>query len=603
MTDPINLILDIMAQFAGGRGEAANHLVRFGLAGINWAILFFIALNRWRHQAKPHERLLAWGFGLGLAREVIMFMVFAMGMGGYISNEALHPLFPPLEHALAMASVVVVAGAFLRLILNDVLLSRYYTGISLALTIVCYLVVFLPWTWFLAADPSRRFGMFWGDWLFHSVSAALIAIPMVLLISRVNWMKRMVVLALFMFFMDDFLMLFNLAGNEVHADIYTPIRHTLHMAAIPILGYVYIKEQLIERRKAEEALRESESRYNYLYNNLSDAAFIISMQGRLLDVNDVAVKRLGYSREHIMLMHVSEFNESRFARGVAERMQQIGRKKHSSFETVHVTSDGRHIPTEINAALIEFDGQKAVMAIARDITQRKDLEMAILDIEDREKQRIGHDLHDSVGQTLTGVSFRVQSLESELRQRGAPEAEAAAIISSLLNETKKQVRMLAKGISPVILDTGGITSALEELVEGTAELFSANCMMVCEHPVSIYYRPAALQLYRIAQEAVTNAVRHGRAGTIEVCIGKQDDEVTMVVRDDGRGIDESRYDGGMGLNIMNYRALMIGGRLEIHSKKDLGTTVICVFPDVRDNGEPVSGLADLVKNDRGGTGE
>ncbi|MCB9078544.1 MAG: response regulator [Anaerolineaceae bacterium] len=248
-------LITVLAKFGGGAGGPPNELVRFGLTTIFFAVLLYVAWSRQRQGDHPREKLLVWGFGLGLGREFFMFIIASLIVAGVIEPAKLEIFFPPLEHVLRSVAVVFIAGAFLRYILSDTSISRRYLQVWISVTVACYLITFWPWAQAVAANPELKFGMYWGDWVFRIVGVISLAIPIVLLARSKGWLRNVVIIAIACFFLDDFLMLFNLATHETYAEIYGPIRHNLHIWAIPLLGYVYVKEQSSELKQSKKALQ------------------------------------------------------------------------------------------------------------------------------------------------------------------------------------------------------------------------------------------------------------------------------------------------------------------------------------------------------------
>lgn len=257
--DPVetfgDFVLLLLAQFAGGSGPPENNLVRFGLAAILWALLLVVAWSRQRHQSLPREKLLVWGFGLGLARETFMFVhVSAHIFPPQIQLPPTH-LAEPLEHALTMAAVVVVAGAFLRYILNEPLTSRRFLQVGLAATAILLLGSWVWWVQHLEAAADSRFNQTWAGVIFHLATAAFAGAAIVLL-ARKNrsWLSNVVSLALGFIVIIGILRFINFATDQVHSDVYCRVCNGLHILVIPILGYVYIREQSIEKQMAEQSL-------------------------------------------------------------------------------------------------------------------------------------------------------------------------------------------------------------------------------------------------------------------------------------------------------------------------------------------------------------
>jgi signal transduction histidine kinase len=220
-----------------------------------------------------------------------------------------------------------------------------------------------------------------------------------------------------------------------------------------------------------------------------------------------------------------------------------------------------------------------VIVTGIDITERKRLEKAILEVSAREQHRIGEDLHDGLGQHLTGIAFMSKVLESKLCEMSLPESVDAAKIVKLVNEAINKTRELSRGLLPVVSDAHGLMSALTRYAEETQDLFRITCRFECGSPVLVYDVNVATHLYHIAREAVNNAIKHGHPSHIVIGLTAENGEGTLSVRDDGEGFLEIPANHtGMGLNIMNYRANMVGGSLDVRKNPTRGTSVVCLFP-------------------------
>jgi signal transduction histidine kinase len=215
-------------------------------------------------------------------------------------------------------------------------------------------------------------------------------------------------------------------------------------------------------------------------------------------------------------------------------------------------------------------------ATARDITQRKQLEAEVLLISEREQQRIARDLHDGLGQLLSGTVHLANSLQLDLAEEALPQAAEGLRITELLNEALAQTRSLARGLYPVRPESNGLMVALQELAARTKELFKVRCSFRCGKLVHIADNAVATHLYRIAQEAVANAVKHGRAERIGLALQATSRRIILTVTDDGSGFATcGPASNGMGIRIMQYRAGMIGGALTIQPNAGRGVSVIC----------------------------
>ncbi len=246
-----------------------------------------------------------------------------------------------------------------------------------------------------------------------------------------------------------------------------------------------------------------------------------------------------------------------------------------------VRADGSERVVHERGAVVFDGGGKPIRMVGtvHDITERRRLEQEILDISRREQQRIGQDLHDVVGQRLTGIAFLLWALQRKLSERALPEAATAAEIARITNETITEARALAKGLCPVDLTADGLMAALREQAANVEELFDIACTFRCQKPVLVHDDAVATQLYRIAQEAINNSTKHAKAQRVEIAITADNDRrVTLTVTDDGSGLpNDLEHTTGMGLRIMNYRARMIGATLGVKRGPNGGTVVVCSF--------------------------
>jgi len=223
------------------------------------------------------------------------------------------------------------------------------------------------------------------------------------------------------------------------------------------------------------------------------------------------------------------------------------------------------------------DGTQLVLELGVDVTEERRLRNEVVTASEQERQRVGQDLHDSLGQDLSGVGYLAESLAARLAVEGSPLAEDAKQMADLLQKACAEVRAVARGLCPVEVRPDGLLHALHDLAEQTREIYGIACRLECPGSVPIRDLAAATDLYRIAQEAVTNAVRHGEPDRITIRLSARDGTIAMSIEDDGIGLpDERDPDAGMGLRVMRYRAHRIGGVLEAERRPEGGTVVSCV---------------------------
>jgi PAS domain S-box-containing protein len=290
----------------------------------------------------------------------------------------------------------------------------------------------------------------------------------------------------------------------------------------------------------------------------------------------------GYSEEEAITMSVDKLipDGARAQAGALWTRLRRGARINSS-ESRRQTKDGRVLDVWVTiTALVDEAGIPfAVGETIRDITERKQLEREVVKIATLEQQRIGHDLHDSVGQELTALNLLAGDLAQTLRTDAPNAPKLVEQIMRGLKRSQRELRAVLHGLLPVAVDSEGLMAALSDLAERIHEEKKVACRFECSTPVSIADNHAATQLYLIAQEAAHNAVKHAQALNIRIDLNSAD-LLTLCVRDDGIGVPEQsiEYSRGLGLRIMRNRAAIIGATLTIERVQPHGTAVTCSLP-------------------------
>ena len=228
---------------------------------------------------------------------------------------------------------------------------------------------------------------------------------------------------------------------------------------------------------------------------------------------------------------------------------------------------------------LETKVRERTQALTEEMAERSRLEKEILEISEREQRRIGHDLHDSLCQHLTATALAGQVLGQKLEARALPEAASATKVVELIENGIALARTLARGLYPVEMEAEGLMVAFEELARNVSSVSRVVCIFECEPPVLIHDAAVATHLYRITQEAISNALRHGKAKRIGISLNERHGQIMLTVEDDGAGLPEDWREGnGLGTRIMEHRATMIGGSISIEPNPTGGTLVKCFFP-------------------------
>ena len=349
-------------------------------------------------------------------------------------------------------------------------------------------------------------------------------------------------------------------------------------------------ERRVQLRTAElktsiDSLRESEERFRLMVEGVADYAIVmLNSQGRVISWNAGAERIHGYGPGEIVGRHFSCF----FPRDDVQKgkpdhqLDDAGLEGRQEDEGWRIRKDGSRFWASVITTALRGDGGglRGFAQVTRDITELRRLEREVLEISEQEQRRVGHDLHDGLGQELTGLAFLSQNLGRKLADKSLPEAADAQRIESLTNKAIEQTRELARGFSPVELGPDGLPAALRELANKVEGVFHVPCELESNDDIRIPDDAASLHLYRIAQEAVNNAVKHSKATRIRIALGTADQDTALSVTDNGIGLPGEEFRGkGMGLSLMLYRARAIGASLDIRSAPAGGTVVSCTYPD------------------------
>ena len=349
----------------------------------------------------------------------------------------------------------------------------------------------------------------------------------------------------------------------------------------------------IARIRAEDSHRRSEAHVHTVINSAPIALLAADERGVVTFEDGHALPLMGFkTNEHLARPAVEVFSDFPFA---VENLQRAaaGEEFSSTLEFADATFDCRYTPMAKRN-----QKQAGFIMVATDVTERLRLQRQLLEISDREQARLGQNLHDGLCQQLIGLAFKARSLERALGTQQHGEAASAGKICDLLDEAITESRSVSRGLYPIRLATHGLVPALEELAATTSERCGVGCRCEVQNASVDYTLATATHLYRIAQEAVNNAVKHSGAREISIRFTGAENETTLRIQDNGKGFQAQvgpnevgptlragreqaqglpRAASGMGLHIMEYRAALIGGHLEIRSDTT-GTLVSCIVP-------------------------
>jgi signal transduction histidine kinase len=220
--------------------------------------------------------------------------------------------------------------------------------------------------------------------------------------------------------------------------------------------------------------------------------------------------------------------------------------------------------------------QERTAALEREMAEHRRLDQEIARVADRERRRLGHDLHDRLGQHLTGTALAAQVLKEKLAARSAPETDEAEKVVLCVEEGIDLTRNLARGFFSPELDAEGLVIALQHLAGTVGERFGINCVLDCDESIRVHDPTVANQLYQIAQEAVTNSVKHAAAKQIDIRLAMDGPELCLSIVDDGVGFPDKPRSEGLGLRLMRHGAAMSGATLDVRRNGENGTIATCL---------------------------
>lgn len=323
-------------------------------------------------------------------------------------------------------------------------------------------------------------------------------------------------------------------------------------------------------------LQKSEAQRRALLNVGPDLIFTVRKDGLVLEVHAPKDNELSASANNAVGRRVMDLLPVQIGQQSMHYIEKALRTGQPQFFSIQHSLPNR---LRVFEARISPSGPDQVFALVRDVTDRKLLQREILEITNRERVQIGQDLHDGLGQHLTGITFLTRALENKLTALNLPEAADAAEVSKLVMQALSQTRNLARGIFPVELEENGLVQALKELAATVEKLFTITCAVDVEDKLVIRNRGAENHLFRLAQEAINNSVKHGKAKKVVVGLKRSGDKIVLSIADDGVGFGtEEPKVSGLGLRIMNYRAQKIGAALDIQpGGNGAGAVITCTF--------------------------
>jgi signal transduction histidine kinase len=349
-------------------------------------------------------------------------------------------------------------------------------------------------------------------------------------------------------------------------------------AAPKIVGAEGVSEPALPRadvRMVASSPVWNEPVYRTLLSVMPDWVFVIGSDGTVLECQAPAETEYHGAAKNFYGKRLVELLPTQLGQQARYYLEKTLRTGQGQTFTAQFLLRGRECQFQVRVAQCA-PGQ--VIALVRDVAERHLREKEILEISNREQLRLGQDLHDGLGQHLTGITFLTRALESKLSAQGVAEAAEVAEIGKLVMQALSQTRNLARGLFPVEVETHGLAPALKDLALTVEKMFNISCRFEGEESLAIRNRTVSHHLFRVAQEAISNSVKHGKATQVVLNLESDSDHLVLSVRDNGLGISTDKTKSqGLGLRIMAYRAQKIGGTLHVVPGEDGGTLVRCSF--------------------------
>lgn len=347
-----------------------------------------------------------------------------------------------------------------------------------------------------------------------------------------------------------------------------------------------VVRDITERKQAEQSLKQSEREYRGLFEAAHDAIIIFDPEEEIvLEANQRACEMYGFSRAEFIGMSLKAISQD-VERGNLRVVETLERGTFYNFETTQYRSDGTEMFLDINASVVEYKGQRAIQSINRDITKRKRAEeilqtfpRRLIEAQEAERRRVARELHDEIGQALTAIKLNLQN--ARFAADVAPHLDES---SATIDRALQQVRDLSFDLRPSLLDDLGLIAALRWHLDREAQRAGLISEFVADLLATRLPPELETACFRIAQEALTNVVRHAQAKGVSIQLRRREAELHLVIQDDGIGFNARALGNGraseknLGVQGMQERALILGGNLAIKSAPERGTEIHAWFP-------------------------
>ena len=369
------------------------------------------------------------------------------------------------------------------------------------------------------------------------------------------------------------------------------------IAIILILGFIYYftserlskfynKLQISNKTivSISEALKESEERFQKLFDSTGDDIFVTDIDENIVEINDAACNTLGYSREELLSMKITSLKSLKYINSVAENRSKIYEMGTYTFESEHITKDGAVVPVEFISRVVSYKNEKLILSVVRNLSQRKELERkilsAVIHAEERERERFAKDMHDGLGPLLSTIKLYV----NELKPTTLNQKERDDLIKSsneLIDEAVNSTRTISNNLMPRIINTFGLIKAVDEFCNKINKTNKLNIAFETENIPDRLNHDLEIILFRVISELINNTIKHAGAAKVLILLTREKDTISLYYKDDGVGFDVDNFmkseQKGMGLKNVISRVKSINGNYTFNSAPNKGFLIKIVI--------------------------
>jgi PAS domain S-box-containing protein len=344
-----------------------------------------------------------------------------------------------------------------------------------------------------------------------------------------------------------------------------------------------IEDSNKQLRTVHKALEQSENKFQTLFNNSSDEVFVADFKGKFLELNQSACESLEYSREELLQMNFFDIKTKKYRQFVSENIKKIQEKGRHTYETEHVSKSGKIIQYEMKSKIVEYEGKKAILSIARNISERKALQkriiQTIIETEMKERKRFSAELHDGLGPILSTIK-----LYSDLIKKGnfnnMTLEEAVSNIDELVELAISSAKEISNNITPNVLHDFGLKVAINEFCSYVNRTQSINIDVDTNGYTLEKTSIETTVLYQTTKELINNTIKHAQAQNIRIQLKSNNNQIILYYRDDGVGFNLNEKlggGGGLGLNNIVNKIKTLKGSCDFNTREGKGMFLLISF--------------------------